>query len=155
MQFPIALMRKPAIMLLLKQEIQMAQMIYYKDVTEEEVHLFTVEASSLGLRAGELCGAAYFQRLRVEAKMNDIIINPTNEAEALERIKTLPWAFSSREDGEQMISQWKAGNREEVFEALRAEIHCHEQADNWSKATYIRNVQRALQLAQITLRRAR
>jgi hypothetical protein len=53
MQFPIALMRKPAIMLLLKQEIQMAQMIYYKDVTEEEVHLFTVEASSLGLRAGE------------------------------------------------------------------------------------------------------
>jgi N-dimethylarginine dimethylaminohydrolase len=91
----------------------------------------------------------------VEAKMNEIIINPTNEAEALERIKTLPWAFSSREDGEQMISQWKAGNREEVFEALRAEIHCHEQADNWSKATYIRNVQRALQLARITLRRAR
>jgi N-dimethylarginine dimethylaminohydrolase len=87
--------------------------------------------------------------------MHDIIINPANEAEALERIKTLPWAFSSREDGERMISQWKAGNREEVFEALRAEIHCHEQADNWSKATYIKNVQRALRLADAVLRRDR
>jgi hypothetical protein len=36
-----------------KQETQMTQMIHYNDVTEAEVHLFTAEASSLGLRAGE------------------------------------------------------------------------------------------------------
>jgi hypothetical protein len=80
--------------------------------------------------------------------MHDIIVNPKNEAEALERIKTLPWAFSSREDGERMISQWKAGLREEVLEALRAEIHCHEQAGNWSKAEYIRKVLLALSRAK-------
>jgi hypothetical protein len=80
----------------------------------------------------------------VEAKMHDIIINPTNEAEALERIKTLPWAFSSREDGERMISQWKTGNRNEVLEALSAEIHCHKQAGNCAKADYIQKVLTAL-----------
>jgi hypothetical protein len=85
--------------------------------------------------------------------MHDITINPANEAEALERIKTLPWAFSSREDGERMIRHWKAGYQVEVLGALSAEIHCHQQADNWSKATYIRNVQRALRLADAVLKK--
>jgi hypothetical protein len=80
--------------------------------------------------------------------MHDIIINPKNEAEALERIKTLPWAFSSREDGEHMINQWKAGNQVGVLGALSAEIHCHEQAGNCAKAGYIRKVLVALRRAR-------
>jgi hypothetical protein len=83
--------------------------------------------------------------------MHEIIVNPKNEAEALERIKTLPWAFSSREDGERMIRHWKAGYQVEVLGALSAEIHCHQQAGNWAKATYIKNVLRAL--LQITTRK--
>jgi hypothetical protein len=79
--------------------------------------------------------------------MDDIIINPTNEAEALERIKTLPWAFSSREDGERMISQWKAGDHSRVLNRLYEEINCHRQCGNFSKASYIRKVLVALRRA--------
>jgi hypothetical protein len=76
--------------------------------------------------------------------VDNIIIEPKNQAEALERIKTLPWAFSTREDGDEMIRQWMAGDREHVLNVLNAEIDCHKGAGNEAKATYIQNVERVL-----------
>jgi hypothetical protein len=82
--------------------------------------------------------------LRRRDAVNNIIIEPKNQAEALERIKTLPWAFSTREDGDELIRQWMRGDREYVLDLLRAEINCHETAGNASTATYIRNVEQVL-----------
>jgi hypothetical protein len=68
--------------------------------------------------------------MKREIEVSNIIIEPKNEAEALERIKTLPWAFSTREDGDKMICQWFREDREYVLDLLKAEISCHRTAGN-------------------------
>ena len=67
-------------------------------------------------------------------------VNPKTKAQALERMKTLPWAYHGQDEGLALIAQWQQGHRLAVLEELNDEIATHFQCGNYAKAGYIKKV---------------
>lgn len=76
--------------------------------------------------------------------MAKLFVKPRNEAQALTRMETLPWAYHSEAEGLDLIARWKRGERNAVVAELKAEVECHRMALNWSKGEYINNVLKIL-----------
>jgi hypothetical protein len=65
-----------------------------------------------------------------------------NLADALVRLETLPYAFSSQEDGKQWRADWSnwLNRRAQIIQTLELEVHTHQQCGNFAKAGYVQEV---------------
>lgn len=73
-----------------------------------------------------------------------LILNPKTEIEALTRMRSLPWAYHSEDEGSELIMKWLDGQRAAVIGELDCEIHTHKLCGNFAKADYINAVARVL-----------
>jgi hypothetical protein len=67
-------------------------------------------------------------------------------ADALVRLETLPYAFSSQKEGKQWRVDWtkRPECRAGILETLNVEVYTHKQCGNYVKASYIQEVLTAL-----------